>query len=40
MDGKVMYLQFLEGSYVTATSLGKDGSWTVPAEPDAAAVQV
>ena len=40
MDGKVMYLQLLEGSYLTAASLRKDGSWTVPAEPNAEAVQV
>jgi ketosteroid isomerase-like protein len=34
-DGKVTYLQFLEGSYATAASFREDGSWTVQTEPGA-----
>ena len=40
MDGKVGYLQFLEGSDDTAASFRRDGSWTDQDEPDAAAFQV
>jgi hypothetical protein len=39
-DGKVTYLQFLEGSYATAVSFREDGSWTVQSEPGAEPFQV
>jgi uncharacterized protein len=39
-DCKVTHVQFLEDSYATAASFRKDGSWTIQAEPSAAAYQV
>jgi len=36
VDGKVTYLQFLEDTYATASSLRTEGSWTVQTEPNAA----
>jgi ketosteroid isomerase-like protein len=35
VDGKVIYLQFLEDSYATASSFRKDGTWVVQTEPGA-----
>ncbi len=40
VDGKVIYLQFLEDSYATAASFRKDGSWTVQTEAGAEPFQV
>jgi hypothetical protein len=37
VEGKVIYLQFLEDSYATASSFRKDGSWLVQTEPAAEA---
>jgi len=33
VEGKVIYLQFLEDSYATASSFRKEGSWTIQTEP-------
>jgi uncharacterized protein len=35
VDGKVVYLQFLEDSYATASSFRKAGSWIIQTEPGA-----
>ena len=40
VDGKVMYLQFLEDSYATASSFRKGGTWTVQTEPGAEPIEV
>jgi ketosteroid isomerase-like protein len=40
VEGKVIYLQFLEDSYATASSFRKDGNWLVQTEPAAEAFRV
>ena len=40
VDGKVIYLQFLEDSYATASSFRKGGTWTVQTEPGAEPIEV
>ena len=40
VDGMVVYIQFLEDSYATASSFRKSGSWTVQTEPDAMPFEV
>jgi len=40
VDGKVIYLQFLEDTYATAASFRASGTWIVQTEPDAPAFAV
>ncbi len=40
VNGKVIYLQFLEDSYATASSFRKSGSWIVQTEPGADPIEV
>lgn len=39
-DGKIIYFQFMEDTYASASSFRKSGSWTVQPDPSAPAFEV
>ena len=39
-DGKIVYAQFMEGSFATARSFRSGGTWTISSDPDGHAIEV